>query len=199
MSWRVIVRDPTGTSISNEFLNGARVSDGLVALRKFDPAIVHPPGMSKNLNLYGRQDRMQIVPRCIVQLLLDEVPVFYGPAIITPPDFTKGSGPYDRDRDSIERVTVTGGEQLLKDSVIGCKMFQSNVDVASIAYQLCDLYSRPGLSIDPLDFPDTGAMLSLFYMPEHTLYDALAKLTESVPGGASFWVDATGAIHFEAN
>lgn len=192
------VSDPLNSSVLVEFENGARIPDGAIALRRFDPATVVPPGTSKNLNLYARQDMALIPPRAIIQLALDGHPVFWGPAIITPPLTAPGAGPADTDRDALERVTVAGGEQLLRESVIGPRLYTTNTDVAEIALELCQLYAHPALTVDAGNFPLSGAVLNVFYSPEKDLLTALQELAESVPGGADAWVDATGAIRFEA-
>lgn len=192
------VSTPTNSSVLVEFENGARVPDGAIALRRFDAATVVPPGQSKNLNVYARQDLALIPPRAIVQLAIEGTPVFWGPAIIVPPVTSPGSGPADSDRDALERITVTGGEQLLRESVVGTRLFMSDTDVANIALELCQLYAHSALVVDAVNFPLTGGVLNVFYSPEKDLLSALQQLAESVPGGASVWVDAVGAVHFEA-
>lgn len=198
MRWHVRVSDPLNTTVLAEFENGHRASDGQIALRRFDPPVVAPPGTSKTLNLFARQDLAQIPPRGIIQFSLDDQPVFWGPAIITPPLSSPGAGPADRDRDALERVTVTGGEQLLRESVVGPRLFTTVTDVADIALELCSLYAHPALVVDPVNFPATGAVLNIYYSPEKDLEAALKQLAESVPGGADAFVDATGAVHFRA-
>ena len=178
------------------------VTTGLLAgepvIRTLDPAIVIPPGSSRLLNLFVKQSVLQVPPRAIVQLSIDGTPVFWGPATVVPAVDSPGAGPFDRDRDALERVTVVGGEQLLKDSIVESRLIEENTDVATIAHDLCDLYAHPALTVSALNFPVVGAVLSVFYRPEGTLYDALRVLTESVPGGAACWVDALGEIHFQA-
>ena len=199
MRWTVTVSD----GVISTFENGARTSDGAIALRRFDPPTVVPPGTSKNWNLYARQDLALITPRDIVQLSLDGTPVFWGPVMLCPHVTAKGAGPADRDRDALERVTSAGGEQLLKDSIVGPRLLDGpaledlgSADVAAIAHELCRLYAHPALTVAEENFPATGGVLDIFYKPEATLYDALKELAETVTG-AAFWVDATGAIHFE--
>lgn len=205
MKWTVTVSDALNGSVQATFVNGARTSDDAIAIRKFDPPTVTPPGTSKNLNLYVRQDLAQIPPRGIIQLSLDDTPVFWGPAILVPPLSSPGAGPADRDRDSLERVTVLGGEQLLKDSIVGPRLLDGpalealgSADVAVIAHELCRLYAHAALTVEEENFPETGAVLTIFYRPTDTLDACLKVLAETVPGGASYWVDASGAIHFEA-
>lgn len=204
MNWTVTVSDPLNASVLATFVNGARTSDGAIALRKFDPPTVTPPGTSKNLNLYARQDLAQIPPRGIVQLSLDDNAVFWGPVVIAPHVTARGAGPADRDRDALERVTVAGGEQLLKDSIVGPRLLDGPAlealgsnDVAAIAHEFCRLYAHPALTVDEANFPATGGVLSLYYRPTSTLEEVLQELVETVPG-AAFWVDAEGSIHFEA-
>ena len=196
MSWTVVVRDAMNTTTLATAVNGL-IGD-TVALRGFDPPIVTPPGSGRVLNLYARQDELAVPPRGIIQFLMDSTPVFWGPSVVVPPPSTPGAGPFDADRDALERITVLGGEQLLKDSVIGPRVFEGETDVAAIAHELCDLYAHAALVIDEANFPAIGAVLSVYYAPEKTLYDALRDLTETVPGGAAFWVDAEGAVRFEA-
>lgn len=199
MRWHVTVSTPSNSEVLVEFENGARVPDGEVVLRGFDPPVVTPPGASKTLNLYAKQTGALIPPRAIIQFSLDGTPVFWGPAIIVPPLTSPGAGPFDQDRDALERVTVAGGEQLLRDSVIEARMFNEATDVANIALDLCQHFAHPALTIDPANFPLTGSVLSVFYSPEKDLHAALNQLKDSVPGGASAWVDAAGAVHFRAN
>ena len=172
-------------------------------MRGFDPPIVQPPGSGKNLNLYVRQDALEIPPRAIIQFSLEDQPVFWGPAVIVPALTSPGAGPRDPDRDSLERVTAAGGEQLLRDSVCGPRLFDresmsdlGSNDVATVAHELCRLYAHPALTVEEENFPATGGTLDIFYTPEATLYDALKELAGTVTG-AAFWVDAAGAVHFE--
>lgn len=204
MSWTVRTYDPTGATLRTEALNGVLTDQGTladedeVALRGFDAPIVIPPGSGKVLNLYAKQSVLQVLPRAIVQFLIDEHEVFWGPAVVVPTIATPGAGPFDTDRDALERITVLGGEQLLKDSVIGPRLFEVETDVAAIALELCTLYAHPALTIDEENFVTTGSVLSVYYAPEKSLFDTLVGLTENVPGGATFWVDAAGAVHFQA-
>jgi hypothetical protein len=196
MSWTVTIRNPTNTTAL------ATVEDGLaggeVVLRGFDAPIVTPPGSGRVLNLYARQASLSVPPRAIVQFAIDATPVFWGPAVVVPALDSPGAGPFDQDRDALERITVVGGEQLAKDSVVGPRLFEEDTDVAAIALELCELYAHPALTVTAGNFPATGAVLSVWYLPEQTLAEALGKLAETVPGGAEWWVDAAGAVHFEA-
>lgn len=205
MSWTVTVSDPLNTTVLATVENGIRTDTGMVCIRRFDPPTVTPPGTGKVLNLYVKQSALQVPPRGIVQLAIDDAPVFWGPVVTCPPLNSPGAGPFDKDRDALERVTVLGGEQLLKDSVVGPRLLDGPAlealgsnDVAAIAHELCRLYAHAALTVDEGNFPATGGVLSLFYKPESTLADALKELSETVPGGADWWVDAEGAIHFEA-
>lgn len=204
MKWTVTISNPTNTTLLSTVENGRDTSTGEVVMRRFDPPIVTPPGSGKTLNLYVKQSELEIPPRAIIQLSLDDTAVFWGPAVIIPPDHP-GAGPRDQDRDALERVTVFGGEQLLKDSIVGPRLLDAEAlealgspDVSEAALEICDLYAHPALTVDYLNFPATNSRIQLFYRPTSTLEEALTKLAKIVPGGASFWVDATGAIHFEA-
>jgi len=197
VSYVVTISDAMNTGVIETITDGV-TSGGDVALRGFDAPIVTPPGAGKVLNLYARQDLITCPPRGIVQFSIDGTPVFWGPAVVVPVTDSPGAGPFDRDRDALERITVLGGEQLLKDTVLGPRLFEDEADVSSIAFELCELYAHSALTIDSTYFPLTGATLTVFYAPEKTLYDALTDLAATVPGGASFWVDASGNVHFES-
>lgn len=204
-TWTVTISDAMNNSVLKTVENGIDTGSGEVAIRRFDPAIVAPPGAGKSLNLFVKQTVLEVPPRAIIQLSLDGTPVFWGPAVITPPLTAPGAGPRDDDRDALERVTVLGGEQLLKESMCGPRLLDNEAltdlgssDVAAIALEFCTLYAHPALTVDYLNFPDTGAILNIFYQPMRTLDAALQAAAETVPGGASYWVDAVGAIHFEA-
>lgn len=197
------MRDPLNTTDLAVFDNGIHTGTETVALRGFDPPVVQPPGISKAFNVYGQQRFGGLLsppfpPRCIVQLELDSDPVFWGPAIIVPPLESPGAGPFDSDRDALERVTVVGGEQLLRESIVGPRLFETVTDVADIALELCQLYAHPALVVDAANFPATTAVLNIYYAPEKDLLSSLVELAESVPGGAAVWVDFAGEIHFEA-
>lgn len=205
MSWTVTVSDPLYTTVLATVVNGIHAGTGEVCIRRFDPPVVTPPGMGKVLNLYVKQSVLEIPPRAIIQFSLDDTPVFWGPAVIVPPAGAPGAGPFDKDRDALERVTVLGGEQLLKDSVVGPRLLDGpalealgSTDPAAIAHELCRLYAHPALTVDEGNFVPTGGALSIFYRPQDTLESCLKVLAETVPGGADWWVDATGAVHFQA-
>lgn len=205
-TWTVTISDPLNKTVLSTVENGVDTSTDRVVMRGFDPPIVAPPGSGRSLNLYVKQSELEVPARAIIQFSLDGTPVFWGPAVIVPPAGAPGAGPRDRDRDALERVTVLGGEQLLKDSVVGPRLLDRSAmfdlgsnDVSTIALELCELYAHPALTVDYLNFPATTATLSIFYRPYSTLDDCLRVLAETVPGGASYWVDATGAVHFQAN
>ena len=197
MSWGVRVWDALGVTLSVEAENGA--VGGEVAIRGFDPPIVTPPGSSRVLNLFVRRDLFDVPPRAIVQFSVSGTPVFWGPAVVVPPAGSPGAGPFDEDRDALERITVVGGEQLLRDSSVGPRLIEETLDVSAIAFMFCSLYAHPALTVAEVNFPVTGAVLNVFYKPESTLYDVLQTLVDVTPGGATAWVDAVGAVHFEAH
>lgn len=205
MKWTVTVSDPLNDSVLATVENGVRIDTGEVCIRRFDPPVVTPPGTGKLLNLFVKQSVLQVPPRAIVQFSIDGTPVFWGLAVIVPALNSPGAGPRDTDRDAIERVTAVGGEQLLADSMTGPRYLgaeaieeMGSADVAVFAYELCRLYAHPALTVDALNFPATGAVLSVWYRPTDPLLTQLKELAATVPGGASYWVDATGAVHFEA-
>lgn len=203
MRWVVRVSDPTNTELLAEIENGVGnllEDQREVILRGFDPPIVTPPGAGKLLNLYGRNDRGltegggPFGPRNIVQFLLDDIPVFWGPIITSPPADSKGAGPFDQDRDGLERITCVGGHQLVADSVIGSRLFEGDIDVATIALELCQIFAHPALVVDEDNFNTTGHVLNAFYSPERTLADALDVLLRTLPAAALWFVNAEGEI-----
>lgn len=204
-TWTVTISDALNDSVLATVENGRDTTSGEVVLRGFDPAIVTPPGAGKSLNLYVKQSALEVPPRAIVQLSIDGTAVFWGPAVIVPHEDSPGAGPRDSDRDALERVTVLGGEQLLKDSIVGPRLLDREAlgdlgsnDVSTIALEICTLYAHPALTVDYLNFPAVSSSLEIFYRPYSTLEVALTELAQTVPGGANFWVDALGAVHFEA-
>jgi hypothetical protein len=200
-AWTVIVRDPTNSVTLATVTNGAMLVDGVrqPVIRSFDPPIVTPPGSGRVLNLFVKQSALAIPPRAIIQFLIDGEPVFWGPAVIVPPAGAPGAGPFDRDRDAIERVTVMGGEQLWRDSVCGPRYFDLEEDVSTLALVYVQRYGHPAITAEPITFPPTGALMNVYYRPESNLYDTLQRLVELVPGGATCWVDAEGVAHFQAH
>ena len=198
--WTVVIRDPTNATTLATVTNGSIIVDGVrePVIRSFDPPIVTPPGSGRVLNLFVKQSALAIPPRAIIQFLIDGEPVFWGPATIVPPADAPGAGPFDTDRDALERVTVMGGEQLLRDSVCGPRLFELQTDVATIALVYCQRYGHPALTAEAINFAEVGALMNVYYRPEGTLYDTLQQLVGLVPGGAACWVDAEGVMHFEA-
>jgi len=170
---------------------------------------IDPPGKCVTMTLKGLQTSLSIPVRGILQYSEDGVDLFWGPVVVLPSPDSKGSGPADSDSDSLDRFTIAGGDQLVKDSVVEGYLFIAETDillgataekdVATIAYELCGRYAHPALTVDIANFPDTGGMLSAFYKPECQLSDALDELAKTVATGAKWWVDATGAVHFEAS
>lgn len=203
-TYTVTISDPLNSGVLATVENGVDTATGEVVIRGFDPPVVTPPGKGESLNLYVHQALLAVPPRAIIQFAIDGTPVFWGPAVIVPPTGAKGAGPRDTDRDAIERVTALGGHRLLQDSIVGARLLDrvalielGSADVATIAHELCRLYAHPALTVDAMNFPATGAVLSIFYRPTSVLFDSLQVLAETVPGGAVHWVDPSGAVHFE--
>lgn len=203
-TWTATISNPLNSSVLATVENGVDTATGLVAIRGFDPPVVTPPGQGESLNLYVHQAILQVPPRAIIQFSIDATPIFWGPAVIVPPTGAKGAGPRDADRDAIERVTVVGGALLLRESIVGPRLLDEEAlaelgssDPSAIAHELCSLYAHPALTVDALNFPATGAALSIWYRPTDTLKGNLQGLADTVPGGANSWVDASGNVHFE--
>ncbi len=161
---------------------------------------VDPPGDCVSMTLRGRPDQLTIPVRGIVQYSEDGNDLFWGPAVVLPSEDSLGAGPADSDADSLERYTFAGGRQLVQDSVvIAYLLIDTATDVASIAEELCTRYAHPALTVATANFPATSQQLATFYKPECQLSDALDELAKTVSAGAKWWVDASGAIHFEGS
>lgn len=161
-------------------------------------AVVDAGGRTNQLTARVRQDLIQAVPRGILRYSVDSVPIAAGVIVTSPVLTSPGSGPADREADALDRITAVGLEQLLQDSIIGPRMFTTDTDVATIALELCQLYSHPALIVDPSNFPLAGYSLGVFYSPEKTLYAALDQLAETVPGGLNWFVNPDREILFNA-
>jgi len=164
---------------------------------------VDPHGDCVTMTLHGRPDQLTIPTRGILQYEEDGTNLFWGPAVVLPPTGSLGAGPADQDSDSLERFTIAGGKQLVQDSIVeGYFLLKSwlgsGKDVADIAFDLCDRYAHPALTVAAANFPSIGQVLDTYYAPEQQLNDALDKLAQTVAGGAVWYVDAAGSIHFEA-
>lgn len=194
MSWTLNVLTPLGVPISTvtQATSPNPVMDSV-------EVIVDAGGATNQITARVKQALVGIMPRCIVQVAVDDVPVGAGVIVTCPVASSPGSGPADRDADALDRITAVGLEQLLKESVIGPRLFAGDHEVAAIAFELCTLYAHPALVVDEANFPSTGHSLGIYYAPEKTLFDALTELCDTAPGGARFWVDAQRAVHFEAN
>lgn len=146
-----------------------------------------PQGGTIQLQFNGRNDRMQIPPRSVVQLLIDAQPAFYG--IV--PDPPSGGSP-----DS-ETVTVLGGKEALKGV-----LSDGTVYSGGIYPMVRDLLSRllpPSLTYDPAligdgSGTDAGPSLSTFYKPFQPLTEVLDALAQSA--GVSWDVDVQGRVFF---
>lgn len=197
--WTVTVSGPLNDGVLVTLENGVRTDNGVVALRGFDPVITTPPCTSKLLNLYARQDTVEIPSRGIVTFALDDTPIFWGVVVTSPPVDAPGAGPFDDDRDSLERITVVSGAQLLKDSVVGPLLIEEELDVKYIALAFCETYAHPALTVSGANFAETGGALTTYYKPTASLANVLDELLGTVTGGGWWCVDAAGEIHLAPN
>ena len=194
MGWTLQLLSPVGvplTAITN-LTSPNPVMGGI-------EAVVDAGGVTNQITMRVRQDLIQVLPRCILQYATDGLPVAAGVVVTCPPLTSPGSGPADRDADALDRITAVGLEQLLRERIIGPRLFEGDFDVATIAYTLASLYAPPAIYVHSSNFPATGHNLGLFYSPEKNLWDGLTQLADAVPGGARVWVDAYKALKFEAN
>lgn len=194
MSWQLTIADPTGAL-------ALTVTDATTPpiTIDFPVAEVNGRGDCQSLTLRGLPSSLAIPARGIVAYQEDGNPLFWGTAVIVPPSNSTGAGPADSDADSLNRFSIAGGRKLVEDSlVIGYYLDSVTTDVAAIAQEICTRYAHPALTVDAANFPAVSQDLSVFYEPERKLSDALDDLAKTVTSGAVWYVDATGAIHFEA-
>ncbi len=194
MAWQLTLYTPMGVELSTitEETSPNPVMESL-------EVIVDAGGRTNQITARVKQELIQATPRSIISVSLDGTPVGAG-VIVTCPHLTSpGSGPADRDADALDRITAVGLEQLLRDSIIGPRLFVGDHDVAAIALELCELYAHPALIVDAANFPSTSHFLGIYYSPEKTLYDSLTELCDTLPGGGTFRVSPDLAIHFDAN
>ena len=204
MSWKLEVYSPTGSLLSTvtEATDPNPIDGGI-------SAIVDGKGATRQINFNAVQSILQAPPRGILRYYAppDSTAVAAGVIVTCPPLTSPGSGPADEDADALDRISAVGLEQLLKDTVVGARMWDTfgfpdivaGRDIANIAFTLAALYGHPAITVSSGNFPNTGQLLKLFYAPEMTIFDALTKLTTFVAGGASFWVDGNAALHFQAD
>lgn len=191
MSWQLTLITPDSVTHVYEWTSPNPIIGGVTA-------IVDPHGATKQIIFRARQDLLQAPPRGYVFFRAppDGTLVAAGVIVTCPPLTSPGAGPADTDDDALERITAIGLEQLVRDSVIGPRLFEEDTDVATIAFELCDLYAHPDLLVDVENFPATGHVLNLFYRPESTLAEALDALIETLPGEGRWYVDALAQIRF---
>lgn len=185
-------------------------------------ASVDAGGGTNSINIRGRNVGMSVLPRSIIdysawrELIItvdDQIVTFedqdlyirdlYEPlaagVVVTSPGATSpGAGPIDRDADAIERVTAVGLDHLLHERIVRPRVWEGDIDVATIAYELCLAFAHPMLLVTQANFPPTGHSLGLFYTPEKTVAAALDDLESTLPMGGRWHVDAKRAIHFQA-
>lgn len=194
MSWTLVIADPSGTTVQTiTDTDSPPITEGAPSCE------VSGRGDCQSLTFRGLASSLSVEPRSIVSYEEDGNPLFWGPTLVLPSPESQGAGPADSDSDSLNRHSVAGGRQLVKDSLVLAYYLEGvTTDVAAIALEICSRYAHPALTVDAANFPDVGENLDTFYEPERKLSDALDDLAKTVAVGAIWYVDALGAIHFEA-
>lgn len=216
MPWELTVLGPTG-SLRSKVTNDTH-RNPVMSIE----ASVDSGGRTNSISIRARNAGLSALPRSIIEysawrdlvltfegrvVTLDGTalstrdirePLAAGVVVTVPPLSSPGSGPVDRDADAIERVTAVGLEKLLQERIVKPRAWEGDIDVATIARQLCQEFAHPMITVNAANFPSTGHVLGLFYTPEKTVADALDDLASTLPNGGRWWVDARREIHFQA-
>ena len=218
MGWELRVLSPTG-AFQRSFTHASTPTNPVERVE----VVVDAGGKTNTLTVWEQNSGLQVEPRAVLEhsawsnfqvtyggraLAHEGRPVVWrdnhdpiaAGVVVTSPLLTSfGSGPADRDADALDRITAVGLEQLLRERIVKARAWQGDVDVATIARELCEEFAHPALIVDAANFPPTGFRLGLFYTPEKTVADALDDLVETLPTGGSWRVNAKREIVFERN
>ncbi len=147
-----------------------------------------PNGNNIQLEFSGRNDRVRVPPRGVVQLFVDGGEAFFG-VLPDPPPLS-----------STEAVTmqVLGGQEALRVTLLDSTAYldQGVYDIVRDILQRlippCLLYSGAGIGNGT--GTDAGPTLSTYYAPTKNLKDALDDLAKSA--ATSWGVDSGGRVFF---
>lgn len=217
MGWELTLRSPTGA-----FVKTVTHETPLNPIMAPIDVVLDAGGRTNSINIRARNDLLHAPPRGVIEykawndrpLTFQGQPVTFqdarvkvqdnyqplaaGVIVTSPPVTSPGSGPADRDADALDRITAEGLERLLRESIVGARLWTGDLDVATIAYQLCQEFTHPALIVSPANFPPTGYKLGLFYTPEKTVEGALNDLITTLPSGGRAVVNAKREIVFTA-
>ena len=147
---------------------------------------VKPDGDTVQLEFQGRNDRMAIPPRGVVQLRVDGDLQFWGIAADPPSTASPDA----------EKMLVLGGREALKKALTDGTVYQ-NMGVYAIARDLLRRLCPPALVYDPAQIgngsgTDAGPTLTTYYSPFQPLDEALDALAKSANTTAG--VDVLGRV-----
>lgn len=145
-----------------------------------------PDGDTVQLEGTGRNDRMALAPRAVVQLKVDGQDAFYG-VVADPPSTASPDS---------EKVLVLGGREALRKVLTDQKVYK-DMGVYTIARDLLSRLLPPSLTYDPTligdgSGTDVGPSLSVFYSPVQPLDGVLDSLAKSA--GVTAGVDSQGRV-----
>jgi hypothetical protein len=189
--WELRIFDPLGTP-KKTITDGVDPISGVVAMEGIESCKVAPSGDCLEMAFRGRNDRLGIDSRDIVQYVENGNELFWGPVLIHPHTDTPGAGPQDENPDWLERFVVAGGRKLLEDSVVGLKIFEEETDTATLLFLLAELYAHEAITVDAANFPITGRLPNLIARPYSQLADTFDVLSEAA--GVRWGVNALGAV-----
>ncbi|MGM9319788.1 hypothetical protein [Deinococcus aquaticus] len=145
-----------------------------------------PTGDTVQLEASGRNDRLRLHPRAVVQLRVDDEPAFYG--VVPDPDSLNSQ--------EVTSFQVLGGREVLLRTLMDGATFR-DMGVYAIARSIFSRLCPPALTYDPTQIgdgsgTDAGPVLSTYYAPTSTLDEVLTALARAA--GVAGGVDNQGRI-----
>lgn len=181
MSWELNIWNADRSTLVQNLTNAA--TGGLSGGYRWQ---LTPHGDTVQLEFSGRNDRLRLPPRAVVQLKVDGAPAYWGVL----PDPPSGGSP------DPETVQVLGGREALRRTLMDGTVYR-NAGVYTIARDIFSRLTPPALTYTASQIgdgsgTDPGPELDTYYAPTATLDEVLTALQKAagVPGG----VDAQGRV-----
>lgn len=185
MTWKLKIYPPNGTGAPREFTQA-----GESGVRNGFAWQLTPYGDNVQLRFAGKNAHLQVGPRDVIRLEVDNQPAFFG-VVTRPPNPRSKNG---------EEFTVVGGREVLRRAQMDGKEYV-NAGIYSIVRDIAGrLLAGRAVTYDATlvgngTGTDAGPLLSRYYAPTSSLLDVmdgLAKAAGDVPWG----VDAQGRFFF---